>query len=137
MENEYFDLKNKLKESLPYLKEKFLNELIQINVNSDEIEKKLKYFNIDIKNDVFRTAVFEILDENGNIDEEVIILKRLQVMDTIKRHFIDEKYVNIFLDNSHRIVLLCNDKDIDLPEICENIKDRILNEVQCIEYRNW
>ena len=44
MENEYFDLKNKLKESLPYLKEKFLNELIQINVNSDENRKKLQIF---------------------------------------------------------------------------------------------
>lgn len=130
---EYIDLKNKLKESLPHLKEKFFNELVQFNMNFDNVKEKLEYFNIDIKEDVFRVAVFEVQDtEDVKAEEETIILKRLQIMEMFKRYFENSKYINIFFDNSQRIVLLCNDINVDLIDVCEIVKNNVMNRVKCV-----
>ena len=130
---QYIDLKNKLKESLPYLKEKFFNELIQFNMNFDNIKNKLEYFNIDIKDDIFRVAVFEIQEiDNFRNNEEKVLINRLQALEILKRYFENYKYINIFFDNSQNIVLLCNDFDIDLNDICEIVRKNILNSIKCV-----
>jgi len=55
-------LKRQLKESLPLLKERFLNRLISGHLREGELEEKLKYFNIQLPGSYYLAFVVDIDD---------------------------------------------------------------------------
>lgn len=134
-QKEYEQLKLQLEESLPYLKEKFLNELLQSELNADEIAEKLSYFKIAMNpgSDFFQTAVAEVSYSQkgtGGGEEERILLA-IQCADLIRQTFRNDSFVNVFFDNGRKIVILCNNEEIDLSECCEVIKTLIINKRKC------
>ncbi|HHW49458.1 MAG TPA: response regulator [Clostridiaceae bacterium] len=131
--DEYRKLKKQLDESMPYLREIFLNELLQGRMDENIIQNKLLYFQIDIKSNQFQTAVIEIIytSMHAEFGEEDILLLRMHCIELIKQYFRNKIYTYVFFDISQRIVILNNDKDIDLIECCENIKNMIVNRLNC------
>ena len=61
---EYNRLKKQLEESMPYLKERLLNELIQNNLENDDMKQRLDYFNIKFDGDNFQIALIEASHAN-------------------------------------------------------------------------
>ena len=60
-------LKKQVKENIPLLKEKFLNDLIQGNsvIKSEEVASKIKYLKMNILSEYYQVAVIEVdYDEN-------------------------------------------------------------------------
>lgn len=128
---DYESLKKQLQQNMPYLREKFLNELVQGNVVLDTIKEKAAYFNITLPEDVFQAAVLELLtEEPGLTDEEGRLILNMNCLAQLK-NFFGNKPVNIFLDNRERIVILINAGDIDVCECCESIKEMLVNNLNC------
>lgn len=66
-------LKQQVKENIPLLKEKFLNELIQGNsiTQANEVIKKLKYLNLNMLSDYYRVITIELdYEENPQWSDE-------------------------------------------------------------------
>jgi len=132
---EYEKLKQRLDESLPYMQEKFLNELLLGELDQHEILEKMTYFKIDIngQSDMFQIAVVEVSDSlNGSLEsEEELILLAIKCSDLIRQVFKEDKYVQVFFDNSRKIVIMSNNDSIDLIECCETIKVLLINRCKC------
>jgi two-component system response regulator YesN len=132
---EYEALKQQLEENLPYLREKFLNELLQGELDKEEIRDKMEYFKIskNIVSEVFQVAVAEVseTDKVSRSSEEDRILLSMQCMDLVKKFFHKDNYINIFFDNSRKIVILFNDSGIDSNDCCEMLKTLIINRYKC------
>lgn len=130
---EYDRLKEQLLQNLPFLKEKLFNELIQSSIDLSFVEDKISYFDIKIKEDVFQTAVLEVSSvwEDEYIDEEKKLILKIRCLELTRQYFNNDQYVHVFLDNSQRTVILCNDSTIDLWECCETIKSMLINRLKC------
>ncbi|MCX7708503.1 MAG: response regulator [Clostridia bacterium] len=130
---EYAKLKKQLEENLPFLKEKLLNELIQNNSEKEDMVERLSYFHIAIKSDSFQIAVVEVslLDSQNTAGEEEKLLLKMQCMELVRQYFREDDHVQVFFDNSQRIVILNSDEAIDMTECCEAIKSMIINRVKC------
>ena len=136
-EREYYEehekLKKQLQDSIPYLKEKFLNEILHSNFNIHEIDNRLKYFNINIFDDFFQISVIDVshTELNSEENEEKKMLLKMRSRDIISEYFREDHNVNIFFDYSHRIIILSNCGTIDLSDCCEAIKSIIINKFSC------
>jgi two-component system response regulator YesN len=66
---EFDTLKQQVNDSLPLLKDKFLNDLIQGNIirNDNASDKKMEYLNINIHSKFYQTSIIEI-DYEENLD---------------------------------------------------------------------
>lgn len=130
---EYDRLKEQLQQNLPFLKEKVLNELIQSSIELKAIEEKIAYFDIRFGEIRFQTAVIEVsgTKDDDSTDEEKKLILKIRSLELTQQYFHDDRYVNVFFDNSQRIVVLCNDSSIDLWECCEAIKSMLINRVKC------
>ncbi len=129
----YEKLKKQLEQNLPFLREKLLNELIQGGFDLVSIDERLSYFDIKFGAADFRIAVIEVEDiiEENSGDEEHKLINKMRCIDYIRRSFEKDNYVNIFFDNSQRIVVMSNEPALDLEECCETIKSMLLNRLKC------
>ncbi|MCX7709502.1 MAG: response regulator [Clostridia bacterium] len=130
---EYDRLKEQLRQNLPVLKEKLFNELIQSSIDIDYIQEKIKYFEIETKEDAYQTAVVEVFNakEDESADEEKKLLLKIRCLELTQQYFEQDRYIHVFFDNSQRIVIFCNDSTIDLWECCEAIKSMLINRLKC------
>lgn len=130
---EYNRLKKQLEENLPYLREKLLNELLNSKMDTDDIKQRLNYFHIKLNPDYFQTAVIEIThaDTGSDPSEEEKLLLKLQCMEKVVQYFRDDEYINIFFDNSQRIVILNSEKNMDLTDCLEAVKTMLINKFKC------
>lgn len=135
--SEYEKLKQRLDEGLPYMQEKFLNELLSSELDQFELKDKLSYFKIDINQhcDVFQTAVIEV-EVNNSIRgarerEEELILLEMKCSDLIRQVLREDQYVQVFFDNGRKIVILSNNESLDLTDCCETIKALLINRCKC------
>ncbi len=132
---EYEKLKQRLDESLPYMQEKFLNEILLGEFDQNEIVDKMAYFKIIMneQSDVFQTAVVEVSDSVGGPHdrEEELILLAMKCSDLIRQVLREDRYVHVFFDNSRKIVVLSNDESLDLTDCCETIKALLINRCKC------
>lgn len=134
---EYELLKQKIKDSLPYLKEKFLNELIYGELCIEEIQEKMEYFGVNknTSSNLFQVAVLEVWDKFGDTSfsnkEEAKILLSIKCVDLIKKFFQKDLYNHVFLDNSRKIVIIFNDPLLDIYECCEMFKIMLMNSLKC------
>ncbi|MCX7711797.1 MAG: response regulator [Clostridia bacterium] len=133
--HEYDKLKLQLEESLPYIREKVLNELLQSELNQDEISKRLNYFKIGLNpgTDVFQIAVVEVSSSFKDVveGEEQKILLDIQCADIIRQTFREDEYVTVFYDYAGKIVILSNNEELDLTDCCEMVKICIINKCKC------
>jgi two-component system response regulator YesN len=131
---EYNKLKEQLAESLPILREKFLNELLSEELTLEEITQKLDYFKITINSDcnTFQVAVVELSSSiKDKQKEEGKILLSIECTNAIASFFKSDEFILVFLDNRRRIVILSNNDKIDLIECCEILKGMIITRLKC------
>ncbi|MDP4181079.1 MAG: response regulator [Bacillota bacterium] len=133
---EFDQLKQQVRESLPLLKEKFLNELIQGNLIKKETEtlKKMEYLNINISSDYYLVVTIE-LDYEKNLDwnDEDKQLWKFAVSN-ITSEILGEQFVfATCYDIEDRIcIIICKnaiENNCDFNLLIENRLDQIRSEV--------
>ncbi len=131
--DEYNILKKRLEENFPYLKEKFLNDLLKGKLETEEVKRKLDYFRVNLKEDAIQAAVVEVefFEKEKNIVEEEKLILKLNSIDNITKYLESNKKIIVFMEAGERIAIICNDKVISLTEECENIRTRISNKLKC------
>jgi two-component system response regulator YesN len=132
--NQLESLREQLLESMPYARERFLNELIQKGNDSDKSINKLKYFGIKFKHNSYQVAVVDIESKSGFIesDKEADQLIKLKYFNYIENLSKENEFINVFFDTSQRIVLLNSNKDIKLTQYCDKVKSGLNNLFNCV-----
>lgn len=126
---EEIELKNQLYDNLPYLRERFFNELMFGEVEG--VREKMSFLGIHFENAVFQVAVFEIVPEAMPSDEESRFLLSIRVRKRINDFFQSWENTFVFALTTDRIVILNNDSRIDLYEQCEILLKEISEKLSC------
>jgi len=109
-------LKNQLHQSLPLLREKFLNSLINNSVNEYEIKKKLDYLDINLPGNSFIVCISEI--DNLAILAETQSAEDMELLNFSVLNIISEllETKGIFFNDSYnRQVIIFNKLDFSRP----------------------
>lgn len=130
---QYIKLKKRLEENFPYLKEKFLNDLIQRSYSSKDIVDKLLYFSVESLSKYVQIALIGIshINSEKSKSEEDDVLLDLACAEIVKKYFEDYKDVYVIIDNSRNIVILNSNPKVDIIFSCEHIKDLLINRLKC------
>lgn len=132
--NEYNLLKKQLSDNLPYIKEKFLIELLSGNFEDEKITNKASFLGLRFKYQSFQVAAIEInsssIDDDDNVNTGTYFIQNIKIMNMIKDFFQRDEFVYIFYDTLNRIIILNNNENIDLFEKCENLKTKIIDDTQ-------
>lgn len=109
---EYNKLKKQLIESLPYMREKYLNQLVKGYYSSlEEIEEKNKFYEVELAGDRFAIVLLEI-DNYHIISKEYTEEKRQLLMLSIihiANQILDEVKLGVFfLGNNNEVIGICN-----------------------------
>lgn len=129
-EAEYQRLRQQLEENLPFLRERFFNELLLNKTNNDDIQYKMDYYRVQISSDAFQVGLIEVIDAaRGENGEEERLLIRLQCLEATKKMFAGMDYINIFLDTGQRITILNNQRGLELAAFAEKLKLNLLNQL--------
>lgn len=110
-------LKEQVKESLPILRDKVLNQLIQGNLifNMEELKSRLEYLNIKIISKYYQVMVIELGDEdNFDFTQEDKHLWKFAVSNIVHEVLKDSITFEVFRDNLERICIITafdNEKD--------------------------
>lgn len=129
--NEFNELKKQLEDNFPYIKEKFLNELLQNSNLTEDLENKIEYFSLGDFRNYVQVALIEYENTDKEVSEEQRVLLGMKCTEIIKKYFKDDKRLEVFVDNGQRIVVLNGDAGIELVECCEQIKAMVINTLKC------
>lgn len=121
------ELRKQLYDSLPYLRERFFNELM-VGAEHNTYEK-MSFLGIHFENAPFQVAVFEIISEQGQMNEESRFLLSMRLRREIESFFPFNTFVSAH--TADRIVVLNNDLRIDLYEKCECLLQEITKTHSC------
>lgn len=115
------------------MREKFLIEMIGNSSRIDNLSEKINYYYKGAIPSYYQVALLETShsDNIEDVDEEKRLLLGLESIDIVKKYFKENKNVNIFFDNSRRIVILTHDSEIDLAMCSEQLKALIINRIKC------
>ncbi len=123
---EYCLLKEKLQESLPFLKEKFFHELLVRDFEAAELEKRLRGYNIPDMTASFRVGVVEpSADQNFTSEEKRAF--QIECYELIHQHFADESRVTVFLDDHQRTVLIHHGNPEEAGDCREGTKELLFS----------
>lgn len=129
--NEFNELKKQLEDNFPYIKERFLNELVQNSLLTEYLENKLSYFSLEDFKHFVQVALIEYENTDKEVFEEQKVLLGMKCTEIIKKYFKEDNRIEIFTDNGQRIVILSGNDNIELIECCEQIKAMIINRLKC------
>lgn len=131
--NEFHKIKRQLEENFSYLREKFLIGVLASSSHMDNLTEKLSYFYPDTVPDYFQAALIETLHSQAaqNVNEERKLLLGLQSIEIVRKYFRLDQQVDIFFDNSNRIVILSKDPEVDLTACGEQLKSLVINKIKC------
>jgi len=128
--NEYDLLKRQLSDNLPYIKEKFLIELLSGNFENEKIINKALFLGLRSKYQSVQVAAIEINSssiDDDNADTGIYFIRNIKIMNMIKDFFSGNEFIYIFYDTLNRIIILNNNENIDILEKCETLKTKIVD----------
>lgn len=131
--NEYDLLKKQLSDNLPYIKEKFLIELLSGNFENEEIMDKALFLGLRFKYQSVQIAAIEINKssiDNDNVDTGIYFIRNIKIMNMIKEFFQENEFIYVFYDTLNRIIILNNNENVDILEKCETLKTKIVDNTQ-------
>ena len=112
LEEEYAELKNKIKSNIPALAENFIRDLIYGNItNENQANEKMEYFNIDMPFSDFALCLIEIDDYyllTENLDIELKQIFTMQIYNLLSENLSKEKNVNYIRLNDSQFAFLVN-----------------------------
>ncbi len=127
-------LKNKLNESLPILRERFLNKIIYGKLKGDEIKNRLKYLSLNFQYSFYSTIVIDIDNSNElklKIGDEKYELLSLNILNyctqLLKTSNLDGQ---VFSNSDEYIIIIINEKSLDTLNnkkllVAENIRQTV------------
>lgn len=126
-------LEDQLKKELPYLKEKFLIDLLQSHMEEQDFLRRKKFTKINEISSVYQITMIEIIPielEEQNKNQQGPYLSYMFI-ESIKTILEDLVGVEVFIDNTNNIIILNTNKDTvqDMNKRIETIKRRILSHV--------
>ncbi|MGQ8874765.1 response regulator [Paenibacillus sp. TSA_86.1] len=133
-EFELIKLREEMKRSLPYLKERFVNQWLQGVLHEEEVREQLHFYRIPISEDnpKSRVAIIEVQaalpSQAETSTEEVQILMRMNGLKHVQAYYQQDIYKIIVMDTHNRIVILATHPDAKLTEQAE----RLLEELRCL-----
>lgn len=126
--SEFTLLKEELKVHVPYLREKFLNDLLVGYANPDQIESRYDFFLGENSLNFFNVAVIDIIYAS-ELEEEMRLIVGLRCKEFIVNLMKDRKEIIVFQANGGQVALLNLNSDIDFEMLCEQcaiaIKERM------------
>lgn len=133
-EYELSKLREEMKRSLPYLKERFVSQWLQGVLHEEEVREQVRFFGIPIAadNPQSRVAIIEVQatlpSQAETTTEEVQILMRMNSLKHVQTYYQQDIYKIIVMDTHNRIVILTTHPDAKLTEQAE----QILGELRCL-----
>lgn len=133
-EYELTKLREEMKRSLPYLKERFVNQWLQGVLHEEEVREQLHFYRIPIAADhpQSRVAIIEVQaalpSQAETSTEEVHILMRMDGLKHVQAYYQQDIYKIIVMDTHNRIVILATQPDAKLTEQAE----KLLEELRCL-----
>ncbi|MBY0205662.1 response regulator [Paenibacillus cucumis (ex Kampfer et al. 2016)] len=133
-EYELTKLREEMKRSLPYLKERFMNQWLQGVLHEEEVREQVRFFDIPIAadNPQSRVAIIEVQaaipSQTETSTEEVQILMRMDGLKHVQAYYQQDIYKIIVMDTHNRIVILTTHPDAKLTEQAE----QLLGELRCL-----
>lgn len=126
---EYAGLRRQLLENLPYIKDKFYNELIKGEVDPKSIRERMAFLGITLTGKAFQVAAVECGSaEDFALDEEARILAAVKTMNMARDFF---RGMVVFFDTVSRIVVINGDENRDLYDTCEKFRDYAVAKEDC------
>ena len=139
--SEYIRLKERLAENFEYLKDRFMNELLQGSCTDEELMEKLHFFSLEGLSKYAQIALISIdfpdklkaVKDTDGIDStaEQRALHDLDSVDIVSDYFSKVSGISIFFDNSHRLVILSSAPQLDIVQACEQIKALLMHRLEC------
>ncbi len=132
MKADYGRLKEQLTIELPYLKEKFLNDLLYSHIEEEDYERRKAFTGVRFISDSFQLSIIEITGDKTQVrdsDQQDSYLSYMFIH-YIREVVDDMPGVEVYMDNKSNIILL-NSDDRNLREMnrrLELIKRRILSQ---------
>lgn len=131
--NEYDLLKKQLSDNLPYIKEKFLIELLSGNFENEKIIDKALFLGLRFKYQSVQIAAIEINSssiDDDNVNTGIYFMRNIKIMNMIKEFFHGKEFIYTFYDTLNRIIILNNNENIDILEKCETLKTKMVDNTQ-------
>ncbi|AEE96270.1 response regulator [Mahella australiensis] len=126
--NEFDELKKQIQDNLPYLRERFLNELISGSIEDSAIDEKLTFFGIAFNDSVYQIAALSAIGP-VEIKEENRLIQNLRMVNYVRSYFKKLNKVIVFVDTFNRIIILSNNESLDLYKICIRLKNKITKDI--------
>jgi two-component system, response regulator YesN len=127
-------LKEQLRESLPLLKERFLNRVALGYIKNEKVEEKLKYFDINLKGHYYLAIALDLDDyrESGMFkhgdDDELLYFAICNICEEIiSREYIGEVFQN---NRNCIIIFLSDDDDCLLQESATRLSEEIRSAIE-------
>lgn len=124
-------LRKQFRDSLPYLRERFFNELLAGADEGGAVRERMAPLGIRFRSDSFQAAAFEAVPEGGSPDEEARFLLSLRVSNSLKEYFSGSDGVFVFMNTTNRAVVLNSDESLDLYERCGALRKKLAKEIPC------
>ena len=124
-------LKQQLYDNLPYLRERFFNELLGGIADGEAFGERMAFLGIRFSGTSFQVAAFEPVPEDGRTDEEARFLLSLQITNSLSGYFGDSEGVFVFMNTTNRIIVLNSDETLDLYEQCVLLRRKLAREIPC------
>lgn len=108
-EIELVKLREEMERSLPYLKERFVNQWLQGALHEEEVREQLRFFDVSIPSGMpeSQVAVIEIdASVHPYVTEEIPIMLRLQGLQHVQAYYQENPHIIIVMDTHNRIVTL-------------------------------
>lgn len=117
-------LKKQLKDSLPALKERYLNYLLNNRISLSKINRRYKYLNLNLKKKNFVVLVIGLKDIENYGEEEMIQLKKLQIKNLLNKYLNQEFCGEVIEGYPDKFILIINyDDKFSKEDIVEKIQN--------------
>jgi two-component system response regulator YesN len=126
-------IRKQLEDNMPFLREKTLNEFLLSSLDTEEIQNRARYFQIQLSADYVQVAAIEasLAVSGEETGEEERLLLRIQCRELVEKYFRDDEKVHVFFDNNQFVIVLNCDASINLDECITSIYSMLINKLKC------
>lgn len=126
-------LKEELRRSFPYLREKYLHQWLRGALSKEEILEKADYFKLPLflSKDAFQIAVLEISAAAEKQSEEQLIILGMECKNKVEAFFQDDFRVIILTDTPNQLVIITFNQGTNLVSECESLITLLIESYKC------
>ncbi|OCN02637.1 two-component system response regulator [Clostridium sp. W14A] len=129
---EFEKLKEELRQSLPFLREKFLNRWILQRLSASEILEEQSFFNLPFtEGNLLRIAVLELSLTTPEQTQEQNLLLSMDGRKRVEAFFSGSPESVVFMDNKNQIVVITDVRGRDVAVDCELLKKDLIHSLKC------